>query len=638
MNRDGDRQKQFGRRAAVLAGGKFVLLSALVGRMYYLQIVESDRYATLADENRINMRLLAPPRGRIVDRFGVALADNQQNYRVQMLPEDLQKADIDEVMDMLGRILPLDAATRRRIQREIQRSRGFVPVTVRENLSWSEVTRIEVNAPDLPGVVIDVGRSRRYPLGADAAHILGYVAAVSEKEMDGDPLLRLPGFRVGKAGVERAHDAALRGTGGSSQVEVNAYGRMIRELSRQKGQPGAEIALTIDAGLQRETSRQLAQHSAAAIVMDVRNGDILAMVSTPSFDPDAFNRGLTGAEWRSLISSERAPLTNKAIAGQYAPGSTFKMMVLLAALEKGVITAESNFFCSGFVELGDARFHCWRRHGHGLVNAESAIEQSCDVYFYEIAKRTGIDRIAAMARKFGFGDAVGLELAGEKKGMMPDRKWKRRTFDEPWHQGETLIAGIGQGYVLATPLQLAVMTARIANGGKLVSPRLTHAAGDADITDAAKPMKDLGINGVHMALVRDAMSRVVNQPTGTAYRSRIDETGWEMAGKTGTAQVRRISKMEREQGVRKNRELEWKERDHALFVGFAPLDKPRYAVAVIAEHGGGGSKVAAPIARDILLMAQRRQSARPGIPAGGIARAGRGAADQAPAPRRRDEG
>lgn len=618
MNRDGDRQKLFGRRAAVLAGGKFVLLSALVGRMYYLQVVEAERYATLADENRINMRLLAPPRGRIVDRFGVPLADNQQNYRVQMLPEDIQAADIAEVIEHLARIVPMDPVVRRRVRREIERSRGFVPVTVRENLSWSEVARIEVNAPELPGVMIDVGRSRRYPLGRDAAHLLGYVAAVSEKEMDGDPLLRLPGFRVGKAGMERVHDTKLRGSGGSSQVEVNAYGRMIRELSRQEGQAGAEVVLTVDAGLQRAASRLLEEQSAAAAVIDVLHGDVLALVSTPSFDPDAFNRGLTGREWRDLIGNERAPLSNKAIAGQYAPGSTFKMMVLLAALEKGVITPDSHFFCKGYVELGDARFHCWRKHGHGLVNAERGIEQSCDVYFYEIAKRTGIDRISAMARKFGLGDVLDLDLSGEKTGLMPDRKWKRKTFDEPWHQGETLIAGIGQGYVLTTPLQLAVMTARIANGGLRVMPRLTHAVtGTAENPAASVPtVEDIGINGIHLALVRDAMDRVVNQPTGTAFRARIQQAEWAMAGKTGTAQVRRISKAEREQGVRKNKDLDWKQRDHALFVGYAPVEKPRYAVAVIVEHGGGGSKVAAPIARDILLEAQRRRSGRSSTAAG----------------------
>ena len=610
MLRDNDRHKLFNRRTAMLAGGKALLLSVLAGRLYYLQVIESERFQTLADENRINLRLLPPPRGRITDRFGVAIADNQQNYRVLLIPEDAR--DIERVLNALGQVIELDSFDRRRILRDVKRNRSFVPVTVRENLSWENAARIEVNAPDLPGIMIDVGQSRSYPHGADLAHVLGYVAAVSPDELTGDPLLELPGFRIGKAGLEKIHDLALRGKGGSSQVEVNAYGRVIRELERREGEPGAEVQLTIDMGLQRMVSERLGDESAAAVVIDIHTGDVLAMSSNPAFDPNAFNRGLSATEWRALVSNPRSPLTNKAIAGRYAPGSTFKMAVLLAALEKGVITPETEVFCSGYMELGNARFHCWKEHGHGHVDADAAIAQSCDVYFYEIARRTGIERIAAMAKRLGFGKSLGIDLPGERDGLVPTPKWKRGAYEAGWQKGETVITGIGQGYLLVTPLQLAIMTARLTNGGFAVTPRLTKAVGRTAQADPsqATPFESLNLPARHLDLVRAAMSNVMNSPFGTARRSRIDEPGWEMGGKTGTVQVRRITKAEREHGVIKNEDLPWKERDHALFVGFAPVDNPRYAVSVIVEHGGSGSKAAAPIARDILLEVQRRDSSR----------------------------
>ncbi|MCK5778775.1 MAG: penicillin-binding protein 2 [Rhodospirillales bacterium] len=615
MNRDPDRHKIFTRRAAMLAGGKAILLTALCGRLYYLQVVEADRYATLADENRINLRLLAPPRGRIIDRFGRPLAENQQNYRLQLVPEDVKGSEIDEVLTHVQKIVTLTESDRRRIVREVRRNRAFVPVTLKENLSWSEVARIEINAPDLPGLMIDVGRSRRYPYGPEAAHVLGYVAAVSEKDLDEDPLLKLPGFRVGRAGIEKVHDLDLRGTGGSSEVEVNAFGRMIRELSRREGQPGAEVMLTLDMGLQEYIAKRLGEESASVVVMDVRNGDVLAMVSNPSYDSNDFNRGLSSGEWQQLVNNERSPLINKSIAGVYSPGSTFKMMVLLAALEKGVISPDHKIHCSGEYELGDAKFHCWKRRGHGFVDAMEAITESCDVYFYEIAKRTGIDRIAATARKFGLDEPTGVDLPGEQGGLIPTRDWKRATRDEPWHQGETVIAGIGQGFVLLTPLQMALMTARLANGGRAITPHLTRAiGGNAGAPRQPADVQSMNIPPGHLAIVTEAMNRVVNHPTGTARRSETGIEEFPMAGKTGTVQVRRISKLEREQGVRKNEDLPWKYRDHALFVGFAPVENPRYAISVVVEHGGGGSSTAAPIARDVLVEAYNRQSAGPGLP------------------------
>lgn len=607
MYKDSTRFKSFSRRVAFLGGGKVLLLSLLAGRMYQLQVVESDKYKTLADENRINLRLLPPPRGTIVDRYGRELAVNQENYRVTLVAEQVR--DIDTMLDTLSGIISLEDYERQRILREVRRRRGFVPVTVRENLDWRDVSRIEVNAPDLPGLSIEVGQSRQYPFAEDFAHVLGYVSAVSEKETTGDPLLELPGFKIGKNGVERVFDLNLRGKAGNTQVEVNAVGRVIRELSRQEGQPGADLRLTIDRDLQKLSADRLKEEkSASAVVMDIRNGDVLALSSVPGYDPNEFVTGLSSKSWRRLINDPYAPLTNKAISGLYAPGSTFKMVVALAALEARIVAPDHRVFCRGHTQLGNARFHCWKRHGHGWQDMYDAHQNSCDVYFYDIAKRIGIDRIAEMAKRLGLGTRTGIDLPSEKGGVIPTRAWKKALIGTPWQQGETLISGIGQGFILTTPLQLAVMTARIANGGKAVVPRLIRPVAE-DGTDVEPDFKDLGISRRSLDVVREGMNRVTNVRRGTAYRARISEEGMEMSGKTGTAQVRRISKAERETRVLKNHERPWRERDHALFVGFAPSDNPRYAAAVVVEHGGGGSKVAAPIARDLLLETQKRDPA-----------------------------
>lgn len=610
MRRDADRQKLFQRRAVLLAGGKALLLSVLAGRMYYLQVIEAPRYAMLADENRINLRLLPPPRGRILDRHGRPLAVNEQTYRVTIVAE--QARNIEAVLDTLGALVEISALDRERILREVSRKRSFVPVTVLENLDWDAVARIEVNAPALPGVAIDEGQTRRYPYGEDFAHVLGYVAAVSEGDLSGEPLLELPGFKIGKAGIEKTHDDVLRGTGGRSEVEVNAFGRVIRELSRKEGEPGADLTVTLDLDLQRLACARLQGESGAIVVMDIHGGEVLALASNPSYDPSGFARGLKQEEWRQLVSDPRSPLTNKAIAGQYAPGSTFKIPVALAGLETGAINTASSVSCGGSVRLGDSRFHCWKRGGHGRVSLRTGIVRSCDVYFYEVARRVGVDAIAEMAKRLGLGAPLGVGLPGERGGLIPTRDWKRAKLGQPWHQGETLIAGIGQGYVLSTPLQLAVMTARVANGGYSVSPRLVRAAHDPDAAAHrfSELGPDLGIDPSHLRAVLDAMAGVVNAGDGTARSSAIKEAGFEMGGKTGTSQVRRITAAERARGVWKNEDLPWERRDHALFVGYAPVHAPRYAVAVVVEHGGGGSKAAAPIARDMLLAAQKLDSLR----------------------------
>ena len=609
LNRGEDQYRVFSRRAAILVGGKAALLSALIGRMYYLQVIEADRYQLMAEENRINLRLLTPSRGQIFDRFGVPLAINQQNYQVLIKSEN--NPDIEKTLTHLGRLIPLSAFDRKRILKDVSRKRKFVPVLVREYLEWEDVARIEVNAPDLPGITIESGSLRFYPQGEAAFHALGYVGAVSPKHKTGDRLLELPGFKVGLSGVEQTFDLALRGKAGSSQLEVNALGRVIRELDRKEGKTGQNIVLTIDTSLQKQAMKALEGKTGSIVVLDVNTGATMVQASSPSFDPNNFTNGISENEWKELSEDERAPLRNKAIAGEYAPGSTFKMIVALAALEAGIINKNTSFFCSGSLTLGDGKFHCWKRHGHGLTNLKKGIAQSCDVYFYELSRRVGIDRIAIMAKRFGLGQNLDLDIPGSRPGLIPNKAWKKAAIGKSWVRGETLLAAIGQGFVLTTPMQLATMVARLANGGKAITPFVARdiISRNKIISRTDLPASDMGLNPNHLRMVLKSMEAVINNQWGTAYRARIMVPGMGMGGKTGTSQVRRITQAERDSGIIKNEQLPWKRRDHALFVGFAPIVSPRYAISVVIEHGGGGSKIAAPIARDIMVDTLNRDPA-----------------------------
>ena len=544
-----------------------------------------------------------------MDRFGTPLAMNTENYSVTIVKEQTPK--LEATLERLSLLINISNAEHERVIREASRRRSFVPVKVKDYLSWDDVAAIEVNTPDLPGVQIDTGRSRTYPEKGTLAHIIGYVSSVSEKDMTGDPLLELPGFRIGKSGIEKVYDQALRGAAGTSHVEVNALGRTIRELNRQEGAPGQPLALTIDTVLQRYVNERLQDSiSAATVVMDCHNGDVLALSSYPSYDPNEFTTGISHSAWRDLVDNPQAPLRNKVVSGKYPPGSTFKMLVAMAAAEVG-ISPNFSVNCTGHIDVGNHRFHCWKRWGHGNVDMHESLVQSCDVWYYEVSRQVGIDRIAAMAERFGLGEKTGIDLPSELQGLIPTKDWKLAAIGERWQLGETLIASIGQGYVGATPLQLAVMTARIASG-KAVTPHLSrHVLQDGTFAlrdpDTVPPVQ---VNQRALESMRHAMDAVCNHPRGTAYAARIEEAGMEMAGKSGTSQVRRISKKERAAGVRKNEEKPWEERDHALFVAYAPLDTPRYAISVVVEHGGSGSRVAAPIARDILRKAQELRSAR----------------------------
>jgi penicillin-binding protein 2 len=614
VNQEKTLSRIFTRRAAFLAGGKLVLLSALVGRMYQLQIVESDRYTVLAKDNSISPRLLPPMRGRILDRYGIPLAENDQNYRVEVISE--KAGDLEQILAELSRYIPLTDNDRMRIIAEADRKASFMPTIVSENLSWHQVAAVEVNAPDLPGVTIEVGQRRRYTQGQTTAHIIGYVAAVSEDDINGDPILSMPGFRIGKNGVEKQYETELRGKAGKTLVEVNAVGRVVGQKCGEDPEdcpapvPGQDLVLSIDSDLQRFVQQRLASElSASAVVLDVQTGDVLALSSSPTYDPTIFTRGLTVREWQDLSSDPLRPLANKAIGGEYAPGSTFKVVVALAAMKAG-IDPSRHVFCPGVYSVGNTRFHCWKKGGHGTVDMWNALKYSCDVFFYDTAMQTGIDNIAAMARQFGLGQPTGIDVPGERHGLIPDSNWKRATYNEPWYPGETPSAGIGQGFITATPLQLAVMSGRVASGRAIV-PHFRRASivSDTDSGPIAEaPLMD--IPKKHFEVVREGMRRVVNDQGGTAYRARISEPGMEMAAKTGTAQVRHISLSEHLSGVRKNENLPWQQRDHALFIAFAPVAAPQYAVCVVVEHGGGGSVVAGPIVHDIMLETQRRNPSR----------------------------
>ncbi|MGY6633320.1 MAG: penicillin-binding protein 2 [Alkalilacustris sp.] len=590
------------RRTLVLGALMGGSMLGLAGRMRQIQVAEADQFRLLAEENRINIRLIPPVRGLIHDRTGTVIAGNEQNYRVVLVREDA--GDVEAVLDRLARLIELSDEVVERALREARRHRPFVPVTVAERLSWDQLARVATNAPALPGITPEVGLSRHYPLAGDLAHVVGYVGAVSERDIAEqevpDPVLQLPGFQIGRIGVERHKEAELRGRAGTRRIEVNAVGRVMRELDRKDGTAGRNVQLTIDHRLQAFVQARVAGESAAAIVMDVRNGDLLAIASSPSYDPNLFVHGISVPDFRSLLDDPYRPLVDKSVQGVYPPGSTYKMVVALAALEAGVTVPEERVFCPGHMDVSGRRFHCWKRGGHGRVSMVSALSESCDVYFYEMGQRLGIERINAMATRLGLGVRHDLPMSSVAAGLNPTREWKRDRRGEAWQVGDTINASIGQGFVLSSPLQLAVMTARLATG-RAVAPRLVRAVAGAE-TPVAETT-GLGLEARALSIVRQGMSETVNHRRGTAWNSRIVEASARMSGKTGTSQVFSITAAERAAGVRRQQDLPWNRRNHALFVGYGPEEAPAYAVTVVIEHGGGGSSAAAPVARDVYLQA-----------------------------------
>jgi penicillin-binding protein 2 len=610
--KDKSRYATFTRRSVGMGAGMTAVFGVLAGRLYQLQIRDGDQYMVEAEDNRVSQRLIAPPRGRILDRFGVELANSRRNYRVLLVSEQATDG-VSQALDTIGKVIELGDQQKKKILHDIAMNKKFVPVPVAENLTWEEFSRVNLHLPYLPGVQCDVGETRDYPFGKELVHILGYVASVSPQDIehDDDPLMTLPGMRIGKRGIEKQFDKEIRGRAGASRVEVNAYGRIIRELGKDTGEPGEDVYLTIDRQVQALADQKLGDESAAMAVMDVNNGDVIALSSTPGFDPNWFNVGLSGPQWHDLTTSDHKPLLNKVTSGIYPPGSTFKTAVALAAVESGLATPDYRVTCNGRITVGNHTFNCWAwmtyHHGHGTLDVEGGIKNSCDVFFYETARKLGIDAIEQSARKLGLGAPTGIELPGEHSGLIPSRAWKQKTYKQAWQPGDTLSVGIGQGYVTATPLQLCQQAARIASG-KAVSPRLVHSVGGR-LLPRAEPAK-LDFTDQALARVRNGMNRVMNEGGGTAYNWRITEPGFEMAGKTGTAQVRAYSNEEHVRGITKNSALDWKLRDHALFIGYAPVNNPKYAIVSIIEHGSTQAHPHVAMARDVLLFCQQRDPAK----------------------------
>lgn len=598
---------QMTRRTAVLSVGGLGMFGVLAGRFYQLQIQQSENYLVLSDDNRFNFHTIVPSRGIVRDRFGEPLATNTLDYQVELIAEQID--DLELTLSKLADVIHLSEGEVKRIRRDIRRRPDFVPITVKDHVDWDDFAALNMRVHALPGIIPKAGEGRSYPDDGLFSHVIGYVGKANDTdvERDDDPLLLQPAFRIGKTGVEQAADTRLRGKSGKLKVEVNARGRVVREWPDplDAAKQGDDVYLTLDADLQRFAAEQFEDDSGGIAVMDVMTGELRTLLSMPTFDANLFVSGLTQADMDGLNNDEKRPQYNKVLSGGYPPASTYKMVVMLAALKSGKIDPDQRIFCGGKVRLGNRLFHCWRREGHGPVDMRYALKQSCDTYFYEISQIIGVEAIADMARSLGLGQRYGIGIAGEKQGIVPDPAWKRDRLGAGWRMGDTLNTSIGQGFVLASPMQLAVMSARLANGTKAVSPTL-FAGQDVE------PFDDLDIDPSHIGFVQDAMWSVCEEPGGTAFRPNgLGLTGLDMAGKTGTAQVRGISRAERATGVISNVNLPWKYRDHSIFVGYAPYARPRFAVGCVVEHAGSGAGRAAAITRAVLGEALRRDGLGP---------------------------
>ena len=590
-----------GRRGLLIGGLQLGFCGLLAWRMHHLQIEKAESFRLVADENRINLRLVPNQRGEIYDRNGVKLAGNEASYSVTMVAEDA--GDIDVIFERLSKLINLSPEDVERSKAELERSAKFLPVTITERLEREDIEKIHSNAPMLPGINPEIAFSRTYPLGEIFAHVVGYVGPVSSRDLeireDPDPLLKIPRFQIGKVGVERELEATLRGKAGTKKVEVNALGRVMRELERKEGSKGANLKLTLDTNLQAYVRARLGTESASAVVLDCKTGEILAICSSPTYDPNKFVRGISFDDYGALRDDNHRPLASKTVQDAYPPGSTFKMVTILAALEAGIINHREKIRCNGHIEVSNRKFHCWKRDGHGNVDLVKSLRESCDVYYYELAQKVGIEKIAEVARILGLGQSFDIEMSAVTSGIVPDKIWKQKARSREWVVGDTVNSSIGQGYVLSSPLQLAVMIARIATGNEIL-PKLIKSVNGVE---KEKIPDQINLNENNLNLIRKALFEVTNHKRGTAYHSRVLDKKSQIIGKSGTSQVRNISAVERTQGVLDNKDLPWEQRDHALFVNYAPYDDPKIAVSIVVEHGGSGSTVAAPIARDITLQA-----------------------------------
>ena len=599
MRRAAKDRSAFSRRALLIGAGQGAVFAGIAAKLYSLQVTQHGKYALLAEQNSISERLVAPSRGLITDRFGTILAGNQQHWRALFM--QAMAPEPQAVLENFYKLVPLSDDEKARIAQDLQDRPGYIPVLLKDWLDWPDMAAIEVNTPNLPGIVVEAGSSRVYPLGPVAAHAVGYVGRPNQTEAKSDPVLSLPGMRVGRTGAEDAQDGALRGAPGFVQTETNVHGAVVREVAHDNGTPGQTVTLGLDAGLQNLAVQGLADNAGAVVMLDATNGEILAMVSTPAFDPSLFDKGVPADVWKGWMADAKHPLQNKATSGLFAPGSTFKPTVALAAMREGVLAADTILTCPGSFKLGDHVFWCDNHVAHGSINVITALQVSCDVFFYQVALMVGIDNIADMASRLGLGVDLGSDLPHVSTGLVPTLEWARSKGIH-WAQGSTVVQGIGQGYTQLTPLALATMVARIATGSA-VGPHITRRIGGALQTGSTLGnWPALDVDDRNLAAIRQAMFEVVNTPQGTAYASRLQLPNAQMAGKTGTAQVHNNTAAEKQKNFN-DMTMAWEQRPHALFVGFAPYDNPRYAIAVVVEHGNFGAQTAAPIAQAMMTYA-----------------------------------
>ena len=581
--------KIINRRTFFLFAGKVSLLSLLGWRLFDIQINNSSKYQTLSKNNQINIDILYPIRGIIYDRSGKIIASNVKVFDLYIIPE--QTENINKTLNQLSKYIDLSFEKKREIINLSKIVKKFEKIKIVENLDWKTLELLEANKNYLSGLKLIEDFQRIYPEKENFSHLLGYVNKPSAKDLNLPYISQMPLLNIGQQGLEKIFNEQLLGKPGNKEIEVNASGRIIREISKKSSTKGIDVVLSLDSDLQKYVNFKLKDHKAGSIVvMDAENGEILSMASSPKFDSNLIIKKPNQNYWESLLSNPLSPLTDRSVQGLYAPGSTFKMIVAIAALKHNLINSKSHFFCESKINYGDRLFHCWKTNGHGKMNVFSAIKESCDVFFYDLSIKVGIDKIAEVAKDFGLGEIYKANIGNQKKGIVPSKKWKKETLKESWYGGETLIAAIGQGYVLSSPLQLAVMTSRIASGGKKITPSILKNNKIKNFQLMDKYKKEIKI-------IQKAMFKVVNETKGTANKSKAKN--FNFSGKTGTSQVKKITLAERESEDFRKIDIEWKNRDHALFVGYMPSDKPKYAISVIIEHGGSGASTAAPIAKDI---------------------------------------
>ncbi len=624
-----NKSKMISRRMFLLSVAKAVVLVGIFGRLVSLQINESKKYRTLSDKNRFREWRLAPKRGLIKDFFDNEIASNEKVYQLHITPENTP--NIDNLLFRLKGILKLSNEKIFVLKRKISKQKPWEPIIVSDNLTWSEFSRVNLFLHELQGAEPLVSVARVYP-HMSTSHVVGYVSEVSAKDLKEKEYLRdmsVTGIAVGKTGLEKKLDKGIIGKVGFQRYEVNAYGKRIRQIQIDQGQPGENYKTTIDLEVQNFTSNLMKDVSGAACVMDIYNGDIVSMVSSPIYDPNSFVHGISKKEWKYLLNHRDKPLINKAVAGLYPPGSTIKTLVALSALENDIASPELTVKCTGVIEFYGEKFHCWEKKGHGFMKMRSAIKRSCDIYFYEIARRLGVDRLSVTAKKFGLGKKVLDELFEERSGVVPNTKWKKKYIGKNWYLGETLHSGIGQGYFQSTPLQLCLMTAQLANGGYEIKPRiLTNNKSSNNLKDYIKyknenpddplpidllvsnfDLNPLFQNQENINFVKEAMFASTNEAGGTSFASRLKSKKFMFAGKTGSSQVKRFTQEQREAEI-KQKDLKYEDRDHALYIAFAPYTNPKYAISVIVEHGGSGSSAAAPIAKKIIKKVLERDDLR----------------------------